>query len=440
VRTLEDLRYSFRILLKNPGFTVIAMICLGLGIGATSAIFSVVNAVLLRPLPYGHPEQLARLYSEFPNFPGGGLRKFWLSAPEFLDLRREGKVWDSLDGWVINGVNLAGEAEPIRVTACNLTGGMLRSLGVTPALGRLLTPTDDAPGAPLTAVISHGLWQRAFGSNASIAGKDTQLNGRRCTIVGVMPRGFQFPPGEADPPDVWFPLQIDPARPGGRSSHFLYVLARMKPGVTLAQARDDLGRLMAQWGQADGPNNHVLSKKNHPVLAFPFHEEVVGGVRTAMLALLAAVVFVLLISCVNVANLLLARAEARQREIAIRSAIGAGVGRLVRQFVTEGILLSCAGAALGLLLAFGGLRLIASSTATGLPRVAEIGVDSSILIFALAVSVLTGIFFGLAPIAHLIVRNLHESLKSAGARWDRRARARFAACWWWRNWRWRWCC
>jgi putative ABC transport system permease protein len=416
VRTLEDLRYSFRILLKNPGFAAIAIICLALGIGATSAIFSVVNAVMLRPLPYSRPEQLVRLYSEFPNFPGGGLRKFWLSAPEFLDLRREGKVWESLDGWLINGVNLAGEAEPIRVTACSLTGGMLPSLGVAPARGRVISPADDAPGAPLAAVISYGLWQRAFGAHESIVGRDTQLNGRRCTIVGVMPRGFQFPPGEADPPELWLPLQIDPAKPGSRGSHFLSVLGRMKPGVGRPQVRDDLGRLMTEWGSHDGPKNHVLSPTRHPVLAFPFHEEVVGGVRTAMLMLLGAVVFVLLISCVNVANLLLARAEGRQREIAIRSAIGAGVGRLVRQFITEGILLASAGAALGLLVAYAGLRLITRSTATGLPRLAEITIDGRILLFTLVISVLTGIFFGIAPIAHLVVRNLHESLKSASGR------------------------
>ena len=416
MRTFEDLRYALRMLAKNPGFTATALVCLALGIGATSAIFSVVNAVVLRPLPYAHPEQLVRVYSEFPTFPGGGLRRFWISPPEFMDLRREAKAFDSVDGWVINGVNLAGDAEPIRATACSVTGTMLQTLGVAPVLGRVLDPKDDAPGAPLAAVISYGLWQRAFGANPGIAGRDTLVNGRKATIVGVMSRGFQFPPGEADPPEIWTPLQIDPARPGNRGNHYLYLLARMKPAITLPQARSDLARLMTEWGKNDGPNSHAIHPKFHPMLAFPFHEEVVGGVRTAMLMLLAAVGFVLLIACVNVANLLLARAEGRQREIAIRSAIGAATSRLVRQFITEGVVLSLAGAILGLGVAFGGLALIRNSSGTGIPRVAEIRLDGAILIFTLAVSVLTGIFFGLSPVAHLAIRNLHESLKSAVGR------------------------
>ena len=403
-------------LLKNPGVTATSLVCLALGIGATSAIFSVVNAVVLRPLPYAHPEQLVRVYSEFPAFPAGGLHRFWFSAAEFLDLRREGKVWDSLDGWVINGVNLAGDEAPIRVTVCTLSGGLLKSLGVAPVLGRVIDARDDAPGAPLTTVLSYGLWQRAFGANPEIVGRDTLVNGRRATIVGVMPNGFQFPPGEVDPPETWLPLQIDPAQPGGRGNHYLYLLGRMKPGITLAQAHNDLGRLVAQWGQSNGPNTHMLNPKTHPVTAYSFHEEVVGGVRPAMLMLLAAVGFVLLIASVNVANLLLARAETRQREIAIRSAIGAGTARLVRQFLTEGVLLSLAGAALGLAVAFAGLALIKSSSGTGIPRVGEIRMDASILLFTLGVSMLTGLFFGIAPVAHIAIRNLHESLKSAAGR------------------------
>ncbi len=407
----QDLKYGIRMLAKSPGFTAASILCLALGIGATTAIFSIVNAVLLRPLPYAHAERLVRLYSEFPTF-----KKFWVSAPEFLELRRDSKSWDSLEGWVNQGVNLAGSSEPIRVTASYVTGGLLPSLGVSPVLGRLLTPQDDAPTAPLTVQLSYGLWQRALGGDAGILGREVLLNGRKCTVVGVMPKGFQFPPGETDPPELWSPLQIDPANPGGRSAHFLSTIATLKPGVSIYQARDQMKQLLDQWEAGRSPNRHILSSKNHPVVMFPFQDEIVGGVRLAMLMLLGAVAFVLLIACVNVANLLLARAEARQREIAIRKALGAAVGRLARQFVTEGVVLSLAGALLGLALAYGGLRAIAHTNAASIPRANEISVDPTVLLFTLGVSLLTGIAFGLAPLAQIIAGNVHDTLKAAASR------------------------
>ena len=409
-----DLRYGARQLRRNPGFTAVAVLTLALGIGANTAIFSVVNTVLLRPLPYAHPERLVRVYSEFPKFQGGGLRRFWISPPEFMDLRREAKSWESLDAWVNTGVNLAGQAEPVRVTASFVNGGMLPSLGVTPFLGRLITPADDNPGAPITADISYGLWQRAFGGDPGIVGRDTLLNGRKCTILGVLPQGFQFPPGEVDPPEVWSSLQIDPAKPGSRSSHFLYLLGRLKPGVSYRQAQDELDTLVQTWGKLDVPGSkeHYLSPKDHPLVSYPFQEDVVRGVRPALLMLLSAVGLVLLIACVNVANLLLARSEGRQREVAVRSVIGAGFSRLLRQFVTEGMILSLLGAVLGMIFSAVGLSYIKTSAAISIPRASEIGLDWRVLIFAVAISILTGVFFGLAPVFHLIVRDLHESLKS----------------------------
>jgi predicted permease len=353
----HDLRYGVRMLLRTPGFTIAAIVCLALGIGATTAIFSIVYAVLLRPLPYTQPDRLARLYTEFPKFPNGGLSRFWTSPPEFLDLRRDTKSWQNLDGWVNGGANLAGGNEPIRVTVSNVTGGLLETLGVSPIRGRLLTPKDDEPGVPSTAVLSYGLWRRAFGADPGVVGRDVLLNGQKCTIVGIMPGGFQFPPGEVDPPELWTPLQLDPTRPGGRGSHYLYLLGRLKPGVGLNQARQEVAQLVAQSGATATKMIHSFAPAEHPVVMCPFQDEVVSGVRLAMLTLLGAVVFVLLIACVNVANLLLARAEVRQREIAIRKALGAELFTLVRQFVTEGVLLSLAGAVLGCLLAFGGLRL-----------------------------------------------------------------------------------
>jgi putative ABC transport system permease protein len=403
-------------LAKNLGFTLVAVLTLAIGIGANTAIFSVVNTVLLRPLPYAHPERLVRLYSEFPTFPGGGLRRFWISPPEFMDLRREAKSWESLDAWVNFGVNLAGETEPIRATSSYITGGMLPSLGVPPFLGRLITPSDDDPGGPLTIDISYGLWQRAFGGDPGIAGRDTLLNGRKCTIIGVMPKGFQFPPGEVDPPEVWIPLQIDPANPGGRGSHFLYLLGRLKPGVTQAQAQAELKALVQAWGKLDVANSkeHYPSPEKHPLVSYMFQDEVARGVRPALLMLLGAVGLVLLIACVNVAHLLLARSEGRQREVAVRSAIGAGFSRLLRQFVTEGMILSILGAVLGMILSALGLSLVKTGAAISIPRASEIGLDWRVLAFAVSVSILTGVVFGIAPMFHLIVRNLHEALKSVG--------------------------
>lgn len=396
---------------NSPGFTAASILCLALGIGATTAIFSIVNAVLLRPLPYAHSERLVRIYSEFPTF-----KKFWVSPPEFLDMQRSARSWESFEGWVNQGVNLAGSHEPVRVTASFVTGGLLQSLGVSPAMGRLLSPQDDAPTAPVTAILSYGLWRRAFGADPRFIGRNILLDGQKCTIVGVMPQDFHFPPGEADPPELWSPMQIDPARPGSRASHFISVIAKLKPGISIYQARDEMTQLVQQWGMLDSMKQHMLSPKNHPIVMYAFQDEVVGGIRLAMLMLLGAVGFVLLIACVNVANLLLARAEARQREIAIRKAMGAQVWRLARQFITEGVALSLAGALLGLMLAYAGLRLIARANAASIPRSSEISVDTSVLLFTLAVSLLTGFAFGLAPLAQIIAANLHDTLKTAAAR------------------------
>ena len=407
-----DLRHAARMLVKNPGFTLAAILCLALGIGATTAIFSVVNAVLLRPLAYRQPEKLVRVYTEFPTFPNGGLRRFWTSAPEFLDLRRDTNSWESLDAWSNDGATIAGLIQPVRVTASFVSGGMLRTLGVQPVIGRLIAPADDDPSAPVVADISYGLWKSAFGGDKNILGKETHLNGQPSTIIGVMPRGFEFPPGEVDPPQVWSTLQIDPAKPGSRGSHYLYLLGRLKRGVTAAQAQSELEAYERALGaQHKGEHEHYFNSTNHTLVSFPLQGEVVSSVRPALLMLLAAVGFVLLIACVNVANLLLARAEARRREIAIRSALGAGLARLARQFVTEGVLLSGCGALIGLILAFGGLRLIQLTNAGSLPRAGEIGIDLSVLLFTIAAALFTGILFGMAPMFSVVVKNLQDSLK-----------------------------
>lgn len=412
----QNVRYALRTLLKNPGFTSAAIICLGLGIGATSAIFSVVNAVLLRPLPYAESQRLVRIFTEFPEFPNGGLRHFWMSAPEYLDIKRDTRSWQAIEGWVNSGVNLAGESEPVRATASFVTGGMFDMLGITPLRGRLISKADDVTGAPSVALISYGLWQRAYGADPGVIGRDIRLNGRPCTVVGIMPKSFAFPPGEVDSPELWSAVQIDPANPGGRGGHYLSIVARLAPGRSLPQARDEMDALVKRSGEIHNTKYHGFDPRKHPIVMAGFQDEVVKGVRPAMLVLLGAVGFVLLISCVNVANLLLARAEARRREIAIRKAIGAGFTRLLWQFITEGVLLAVAGGIAGLLLAYGGLRLIVITNAGLIPRTSEIDIDYRVLLFTLLVALLTGIGFGLAPMMHLMARDLHETLKSSTGR------------------------
>jgi putative ABC transport system permease protein len=407
----QDVRYGLRLLIKNPGFAAAAMVCLALGIGATTAIFSVVNAVLVRPLPYIKPQRLVKIYSEFPKQPSG--RRFWVSPPEYIDLKRETKSWESLDAWVNGGVNVGGSVEPVRLTGSYITGGLLRSLGVAPVMGRVIMPEDDDPKSSAVMVISYGVWKSVFAGDAKIVGKEALLNGQKCNIIGVMPESFAFPPGEVDPPQVWTALQIDPAKPGGRGSHFLYLLGRLKDNVSPQQAQFELESLVKYWGATASANQHAFDPQNHTLVSFPFQSEIVSNVRSALVVLMGAVVFVLLIACVNVANLLLARAEGRQREIAIRNALGASFGRLLRQFITEGVLLSSVGASLGLALAFGGLHLIKLTNAGSIPRAGEIGIDGNVLLVALIVSILTGVVFGLAPAFHLAVRNIFRLLKDA---------------------------
>src|SRR5450432_1410072 len=409
----QDLQFAGRMMRKNLGFTAAAVMCLMLGIGATTGIFTVVNAVLLRPLPYSHPEQLIRVYTEFPTFPNGGLPRFWTSAPEFFELRRDTHSWASLDAWEVGGTNLGGKSQPVRVNAADVSGGMLETLGVAPIAGRLISAADDVPGAPVVADISYGTWKSVFGGDPDIVGHETRLDGKKCTIIGVMPKSFQFPPGESDPAQVWTPLQLDKLNPGGRGSHNYYLLGRLKPGVSAAAAQGELAALVQSYGEHRSPNTHSFDVKNHTLVSYPLQAEVVSSVRPALLVLLGAVAFVLLIASVNVANLLLARAEARRREIAIRGAMGASLGRLARQFVTEGVLLALCGAILGLALAYGGVRLVQLTNAGGIPRADEIVMDWRVLVFTLGTSLVTGALFGLAPLVPLLVSGISGSLKDA---------------------------
>ena len=409
---LQDLKYALRMLRKNPAFTAVAILTLAVGIGANSAIFSVVNSVLLRPLPYRQPDQLVRVYSEFPTMQ---LQKFWLSPPELLDIQREAKSWESIGAWAPGGQNVGTESEPLRVTSAAITRSLIDVLGVQPERGRNFTEEEDRNGGPRVAIISHGLWQKGFGAASDIIGKQIQVNAATTTVVGVMPANFGFPPGSNDQVELLLPFQFDPANPGSRGSHFLSVIGRLKPGVTAEQAKSEMTSLMAAW-KSEGRSPHLLNPERHPVVMLGLHEDVVGAARKAVWLLMAAVGFVLLIACVNVANLLLARAESRHREFAVRLALGAGLKRMVRQFVAEGFVLVLIASILGVALAFAGLRILLLFAPDSVPRTEEIGVGLPVLGFTIAVAVVAVFLFGLAPLAQVSERNLANWIRGAGQR------------------------
>lgn len=409
---LQDLKYALRMLKKNPAFTTVAILTLAVGIGANSAIFSVVNSVLLRPLPYREPGQLVRVYSEFPTMQ---LQKFWLSPPELLDIQREAKSWETIGAWAPSGRNVGTESEPLRVTSAGITRSMIDVLGVQPERGRNFTEEEDRVNGPKVAIISHGLWQKGFGGASDIIGKQIQVNATTTTVVGVMPANFAFPPGSNEQVELLTPFQFDPANPGSRGSHYLSVIGRLKPGTTIAQAQSEMTSLMAGW-KSEGRSQHLLNPERHPVVMLGLHEDVVGAARKAVWLLMAAVGFVLLIACVNVANLLLARAESRHREFAVRLALGAGLKRMVRQFVAEGFVLVLIASILGVALAFVGLKVLLLFAPDSVPRTEEIGVGLPVLAFTIAVAVVAVFLFGLAPLAQVSERNLANWIRGAGQR------------------------
>lgn len=407
---LKDLGYTVRSLRRSPGFALLAVLTLALGIGANTAIFSVVHGAVLKPLPYPQPERLVFITTQFPQL---GFSQFWLSPPEFVEFRDNNRAFSSVGAYRAGAVNL-GRDHPIRPVSAVITDELFPTLGVRPALGRGFTRADMAPGAPDVAILSHELWKTAFGGRASAVGETVPVDGVPTQIVGIMPPGTDVHDSKIG---IWLPLTLDPATlPRRRGSHFLYVVGRLKPGVSMDQARADLERLLLQWPKSGGGTaRHVPDTKNHRLRFDPLQDDIVGGVRQAAWVLQAAVGFVLLIACANLASLILARAEARTRELAVRAALGAGRGRLVRQFMVEGVALSVAGGASGLLLAQYALDALLSIDA-GIPRASEIGLDRTVLLFTLAVSVLTGIVFGLVPLLRLSDVNLHDTLKETAAR------------------------
>lgn len=405
---LQDIRYAVRSLAKAPGFAAITILTLALGIGANTAIFSVVNAVVLKPLPYPQPDRLVYVTTQFPTL---GFDQFWMSVPEFREYRDWSTSFDAIGGYSVGASNLGAE-QPMRPIRALVTDGLMDALGVAPVMGRGLTRDDTLPGAEDVAVLSTELWERAFGGDPAALNRVVDIDGTKTRIVGIMPRGYDVHDQRVE---LWLPLTIDPASPGNRAGHFLYLVGRLKDGVQIGQARAELDTLTQRW-QTDFPGTHTPHPVNHRLRIDPLKDDIVGSVASALWVLQGAVGFVLLIACANLANLLLARAETRQREFAVRVALGAGVGRMLRQFVTEGVILALVASAAGIGLAYAGLRAIVATNSAGIPLASGIAIDGTVLLFTLAVAIVTGFIFGLAPLVLARGLNLNSTLKEAGTR------------------------
>ncbi len=402
----QDLKYGMRMLAKNPGFAVIAILTLALGIGANTALFSVVNAVLLNPLPFPQPDQLLTLHESKPNFEQGAIPYL-----NFLDWQNQNRTFSSIAISRGFAFSLTGIGEPERLQGEWVSASLFGTLGVKPQLGRDFTSEDDQSGAGPVAMISASLWKRKFGGTPDVLGKAIRLDGRDYTIVGVIPASFNLRVGNFQAGDVYAPIRLwgHPGLQNRMAALGLHGIGRMKPGVTLEQAGADLRRIAANLASAYPDANRGTSAN-----VMPLKQSVVGSVRPLLLVLLGAVGLVLLIACVNVANLLLARSTGRTREFAIRAALGAGRARVIRQLLTESVLLAVAGGALGLLLAWWGTRVGLAALPTALPRAEEVGLDGRVLVFAIAISVLSGILFGLAPALKISNAELHDVLKEGG--------------------------
>ncbi len=414
---LADVRYALRGMRRSPGFAAAATLTLALGMGATTAIFSVIKGVLLAPLPYREPERSVMIWSRWKEF-----EKTWVSEGEVLDYRRFCPSLRSVAAWDAGEANLTGSGMPIRIGVARISANTFETLGASPLLGRPFNAQEDLPGGPPVAVLSHGLWQSRFGSDRSAVGRVVELDGVARRIVGVMPRGFALPTdftvSASEPSQLWIPLQLNPAETE-HGNHGLYGAGRLARGANAARATAELKALTTNLTR----QGIYPPQMGFEAFAVPVEEEIRGPARSALLLVFGAVGFLLLMACANVANLLLARAEGRQREISVRAALGAGKGRLARQLLTESFVLAAAGGALGLAPAWICIRVIVARAAAGLPALAPIRIDSDMLLFAAALSGVTTLLFGLAPALRTLGLNLSESLRDgaggASAGWRR---------------------
>ncbi len=410
---LLDLRYGARMLLRTPGFTAVALLVLVLGIGANTAIFSVVHAVLLRQLPYKDAQRLTMVWLDNRRL---GLKEDLPSYPMFEDWKKQSRLFEDMAIFSRSMSSLTGADEPEQVREARVAANFFPLLGVRPMLGRTFSPDEDQEGRDRVAVLSHGLWVRRFGADSNVLGKNLIRDSRNYTVVGVMPPEFRFPDKTTE---LWIPLVVPPQARGARFGFWLWIVGKLKPGVTVEQAQTEMSgigsRLEQQYPEGAGYGVYVV----------PLHRQLVGNIRPALLILLGAVVFVLLMACANVASLLLARASAREREIAIRAAIGAGQGRLIRQLLTESVLLSAVAGAIGVLVAVWGVSVLVSLSPQDFPRLDEIRIDAPVLAFTLGLSLLTGIVFGLAPALQFSRWAVSETLKETGRTLGSSLRARY---------------
>ena len=409
-----DIRFALRSLAKNPGFTLAAVLSLAIGIGANTSIFGVANALLLRPLPYENADRLVILWNRSP---GLNITQDWFSTAQYLDIKASHNGFEQLAIAIGGNYNLTGQGDPERVGVMRVSSTLLPMLGARPAIGRLLKSAEDSPGCPATALLTYGMWARRFGRDPQMLGKSIIINGQTYEVVGILPQRFSLPQEVlpllygTEQAEIFLPLPLAPSASHVRDHEDYNIIGKLKPGVSLRQAQAEMDTITARL-RRDFPENYPPNGG----LTFsivPLLEQVVGDVRRSLWVLLASVGFVLLIACANVANLMLSRAMARQQEIAVRTALGAGPWHIVRQLLTESVLLSLCGGALGVFICLFSVRWIHILGTKRIPRLQDVGIDGRVLLFTLLLSVFSGILFGFAPALRVSRLNLNSTLKDS---------------------------